>query len=193
MNIALPILLLVFGGLTFWLLTDSSLKWYFKVSCISTFCVFTVIFWSSISSFLGWPALEDDMPEKILIHWVIIKEPNKFTKSDGAIYILLESTEENESNSVLKFFGYKKSKIEPRLYELLYSRGLHEKLEKSVIPRLKRGQPVMGKLNKEGDGKGKGKKGDGKGDKKGGGSESQEQEWHFHELRPSEIHRKPER
>ena len=26
----------------------------------------------------------------------------------------------------------------------------------------------------------------------GEGSESQEQEWHFHKLRPSDIHRKPE-
>ena len=29
-------------------------------------------------------------------------------------------------------------------------------------------------------------------DKKGGGSESQEQDWQFHELRPSDIHQKPD-
>ena len=98
MNIALPILLLVFGGLTFWVLTESSLKWYLKAACISTFCLFTIVFWSSIHSFLGWPALEDDIPEKVLIHWVIIKEPNKFTKSKGRIYVLLESAGESESN-----------------------------------------------------------------------------------------------
>ena len=72
MNIALPILLLVFGGLTFWVLTESSLKWYLKAACISPICLFTIVFWSSIHSFLGWPALEDDIPEKVLIHWVII-------------------------------------------------------------------------------------------------------------------------
>ena len=44
MNIALPVLLLIFGGLTFWLLNESSLKWYFKTVCISVFCIFTVIF-----------------------------------------------------------------------------------------------------------------------------------------------------
>ena len=91
MNIALPILLLVFGGLSFWILTESTVKWYIKTACISIFCLFTVIFWSTIHSFLGWPANEQDMPEKILIHWVIIKEPNKLTEFDGAIYILLES------------------------------------------------------------------------------------------------------
>ena len=74
---------------------------------------------------------------------------------------------------------------------LKYSRELHEQLEK-VKGRLKQGQPVAGKLTKEGE-NGKGKKGQGKqGDKKGGGSESQEQDWQFHELRPSDIHQKPD-
>jgi len=193
MNIALPILLLVFGGLTFWMLTESSLKWYFKTACISSFCAFTVIFWLSISTFLGWAAHEGDMPDKVLIHWVIIKEPNKFTKFNGKIYVLLEAANEKEPNKFIKFFGYKKDKVEPRLYGLAYSRSLHEQLEKSVIPRLRKGQPVTGKLAK-GEPKGeKGKKGNEKGpNNKKGGSESQEQEWHFHELRPSDFQSKPE-
>jgi len=193
MNIALPILLLVFGSLTFWVLNESQLKWYIKSACISVFCIFTIIFWSSISSFLGWPADEDDVPKKILIHWVIIKEPNKFTEFDGAIYVLLESIEKSEDNKILKFFGYKKDITEPRLYGLSYSRELHERLEKGVMGKLKSGRPVAGKLNK-GKGKGKkGKKGESKSDKKGDGSESQKTKWEFHELLPSEIHTKPER
>ena len=186
MNIALPILLLVFGTLTFWLLSESSLKWYFKTVCITTFCIFTIIFWSSIHSFLGWPANENDMPEKVLIHWVIIKEPNKFTEFAGAIYVLAQSIEK-ETNFVEKFFGYRKDTLEPRLYRLGYNRSLHENLEKNIMPKLKTGQPVYGKLTKHakpGFRSGKGKKGE------GDGSESQEQEWHFHELLPSEIHDK---
>ena len=191
MNIALPILLLVFGGLTFWILNESSLKWYIRAACISAFCVFTIIFWSSIYSFLGWAANEDDMPEKVLIHWVIIKEPNKFMQFDGKIYVLLESVEEPETNRLLTFFGYKKDKAEPRLYGLGYSRELHEQLEKEVMPKLRKGQPVVGKLTKK---SGEGKKvGEGKKNEKGDGSESQEQEWRFHKLLPSEIHQKPER
>jgi len=192
MNIALPILLLVFGGLSFWVLNESQLKWYFKTACISVFCLFTIIFWTSIHTFLGWPALEDDMPEKVLIHWVIIKEPNKFTKSFGRIYVLLESVDEPESNFLARFFGYKKEKVEPRLYGLKYSRELHEDLEKRIIPRLKSGQPVFGKLTK-GRNPPNMRVGLDKGNGKGDGSESQEQEWQFHELQPSEIHRKPER
>ena len=192
MNIALPILLLVFGGLTLWILTESSLRWYIKAACISVFCIFTVVFWSSMHSFLGWPANEDDMPEKVLIHWVIIKEPNKFTKFAGRIYVLLESPEEVEANPFLKFFGYKKQeKIEPRLHGLSYSRKLHEQIEKEIMPKLKMGQPVIGKLKKE---KPKPNLSFRPGQARAGeGSESQEQEWHFHELLPSEVHRKPER
>ena len=191
MNIALPILLLVFGGLTFWLLTDSLLKWYFKTACISAFCIFTIIFWSSIYSFLGWPANEDDIPEKILIHWIIIKEPNKFTKFEGKIYVLLESVEEEEVNAVLKLFGYKRSRIDPRLYGLPYDRGLHEQLEKNVMSRLRKGRPVIGTLKKKKTKKGRA--GEEEEGERGDGSESQKQEWYFHELLPSEIHKKPER
>ena len=191
MNIALPILLLVFGGLTFWILNESKLKWYLKTACITTFCLFTIIFWTSIHTFLGWPADEEDMPNKILIHWVIVKEPNKFEEFDGGIFILLETMEELKANRVARFFGYGNNKMKPRLFKLKYSRELHEQLEK-VKGRLKQGQPVAGKLTKEGE-NGKGKKGQGKqGDKKGGGSESQEQDWQFHELRPSDIHQKPD-
>ncbi len=191
MNIALPILLLVFGGLSFWVLNESKLKWYFKTACISVFCLFTVIFWTSIHTFLGWPALEDDMPEKALIHWVIIKEPNKSINSRGRIYILSESVEESDYNFLAKFFGYRKEKVEPRLYSLKYSRALHEQIQKGLMGKLKKGQPVPGKFTKnEGEGKGK-KGGKGKQENDGDGSESQEQDWEFHELQPSDIHEKP--
>lgn len=192
MNIALPILLLVFGALTFWVLNESTLKWYIKTACISVFCVFTVIFWTTIHTFLGWPADEEDLPEKILIHWVIVKEPNELTEFNGAIYVLLESLEEIKGNEVSKFFGYKRDRIEPRLFQLKYSRELHEQMAK-INAKLKMGRPVAGKLTKSGQ-EGKGKKaGKGKAGKKGGGSESQEQDWQFHELRPSDIRPKPER
>ena len=192
MTIALPILLLIFGGLTFWVLNESKLKWYFKAVCITTFCIFTVVFWSSIHTFLGWPALEKDVPDKVLLHWAIIKEPNKITESKGRIYLLIESGKYSAPDPLAKFFGYKKENVEPRLYGIKYNRELHERLEKQIMPKLKQGQPVLGKLTKKGEegkgkiaGKDKGKKQDGE------GSESQMQDWQFHELRPSDIQGKP--
>ena len=98
-----------------------------------------------------------------------------------------------DDNFLARFFGYKKEKIEPRLYGLKYDRELHEQLEKGVMPKLRKGQPVLGKLTKQKEGVSGNKGGKGKNENEGGGSESQEQEWKFHELRPSEIHRKPER
>ncbi len=133
------------------------------------------------------------MPDKVVIHWVIIKEPNKFMEFKGRIYILAESAGESNSNVFTRFFGYSKERIEPRLYSLKYSRELHEQLQKGVMPSLRKGQPVAGRLTKN---KKQPKAGlrpagvSGKG--KGKGSESQEQEWHFHKLLPSEIHEKPE-
>jgi hypothetical protein len=189
MNIALPILLLVFGALSFWILNESTVKWYVKTACITIFCFFTVVFWTTIHTFLGWPANEEDMPEKILVHWVIIKEPNEFKEFEGEIHILLESAEEIKASTVAKFFGYSRDRIEPRLFKLKYNRNLHEQLEK-IKAKLKSGQPVVGKISKEKP-KGKGKKGDGKSERKGDGSESQEQDWEFHELLPSEFLQKP--
>jgi hypothetical protein len=191
MSVALPILLLVFGSLTFWLLTESSVKWYFKSACIATFCIFTIVFWSTIHSYLGWPALKSDMPDKVLIHWVIVKEPNKVTKSKGAIYFLIESAEEKK-DSWLNVFTYKSDTPEPRLFALPYSRGLHEQIERQIRQKLQRGQPVLGSLSKiTKSEKGKAKLGKGESDGKGGGSESQEQDWEFHELRPSDFLNKP--
>lgn len=188
MNITLPILLLVFGGLTFWILTESKLKWYIKTSLIALFCSFTILFYALIHSFLGWAAQQDDIPEKIAIHWVVIKEPNKVLQYDGRIYVLLESAEQHD-NFLRKLFGYKQKGIEPRLHEMEYNRKLHEQLQK-IQERLKKGQPVLGSL-KPSDGN-KGKKGNGKqGAKKGEGSESQETDWEFHELRPSDFLHKP--
>ena len=189
MNITLPILLLVVGAVTFWILNESKLKWYIRTALITSFCSFTILFYTLIHTFLGWPAEQDDIPEKISIHWVIIKEPNKILKYDGMIYVLIESAEENQ-NAILKFFGYKQDGIEPRLHEIEYSRDLHEQLQK-IQDRLKKGQPVLGSLKPtDGD---KSKKGNGKKaeNKNGDGSESQKQKWEFHELRPSDFLHKP--
>ena len=192
MTVTLPILLLIFGGLTFWVLNESTLTWYFKSACITTFCVFTVVFWSSIHTFLGWPALEQDVPDKVLLHWAVIKEPNKLTESKGRIYLLIESGKYSAPDPLAKFFGYKKENVEPRLYGIKYNRELHERLEKQIMPKLKQGQPVLGKLTKKGeDGKGKIAGKDKGKNQDGEGSESQMQDWQFHELRPSDIQGKP--
>jgi uncharacterized membrane protein YgcG len=197
---ALALLLLTSGALAFWLLVESKLSWIFKIISISLFCVGTIVFYLSLSSFLGWAAMDKDLPEKVSIHWVVVKEPSKIVVDKGRIYLLVESFRTKYESKLLNMFGYKARKDEPRLFSIPYSRQLHESLEKDVIPRLKDGQTVDGKFTKgdgsgsgkggKGKGNGKGGKGKGEGDGKGGGSESQEQEYHFYNLTPGEIQKK---
>lgn len=188
MNITFSLLLLTLGGLTLWLLIESKIRWYLKLVCISLFCLMSVVHWSSLSTFLGHPAHAEDIAERVRIHWVVINEPAKLVDDPGAIYVLVESPTVPQ-NWIKKVFGYKVTHIAPRLFGLPYSRELHEKLAKEVIPALKSGKPVYGSLSKE-NSKGNAKEGV-KTNKKGGGSESQKQEWVFHLLRPSDFLTKP--
>ena len=130
------------------------------------------------------------MPEKVRVHWVVIKEPDKLKELPGGIFFLVEGPNPHKDNFLFNLFGYHPNN-EPRQYKLPYSREMHEKLAAGIIPKLKKGQPVFGKFEKP-TGK-KGKKGNGKekSDKQGDGSESQEQDWEFHELRPSDFLHKP--
>jgi hypothetical protein len=204
MNIALPILLLCLFSLSFWLLVESKVKWVFKTILILGYLSFTIFFYQSISSFLGWGADSKQLPKIISVRSVVIKEPNIIAKQEGGIYFLIEQPTVEYNDKILKVFAYNTVESQPRLFVLPYSRKLHEQLskdgERSVIKRTQRGQIVRGTLtkgfsdgtsNNNGEGKdGKnGNKKDGK-DKKGGSSESQEQEWIFYDLKPSYFQEK---
>lgn len=205
MVLSFSVLFLVLGGLVLWGLVDSKVSWIFKILTTVLFCGTTFLLCATIATFLGWSALERDIPETVSIHHVIIKEPSKINNDKGRIYILVESGRNQYDRLFLRMFSYENKANEPRLFSVPYTRGLHEKMQKDVIPRLKNGGVVTGKFKKgkggdgtgdgdgDGDGKGgkgKGGKGNGKGkggDGNGGGSESQEQEYHFYELVPSDI------
>ena len=163
------------------------------------FCVFTVVFYQAVPSFLGWGAPPRDLPKVLAIRSVVIKEPNILAKVEGGIYFLIEQPAIQYNELALKVFAYNVKESEPRLFILPYSRKLHEKLleggERSVVRRTQRGQVVRGSLVKDfGDkssNKGKGLSGKGKdGDAKGKGSESQEQDWQFYDLQPSYFQEK---
>ena len=195
--ITIPLLLLIIGAIAFWLLVGSKTPWLLKVITIILFCTFTVGFYQSLSTFLGWSASGSLVPEIIQIHSVIIKEPNRQLNNKGRIYLLLDAVInklDNKALNMLQIHG--ETKHQPRLFSVPYSRKLHEDLEKSVIPRTKQGQIVTGRLKKEGPGKQQqqqqagGAKGtdSSKGDK--GGSESQTQDLRFYNLKPGEITKK---
>lgn len=184
--------LLFVGGIIFWLLVDSKVSVLFKILMTTLFCVFTVGVFSGLGSFLGWAAADSNLPEKVTIVAVNIKEPNVNLANKGAIYLTLDSIRSNYDNQFFRMLKYESDKNEPRMFRLPYSRQLHEQLAKNVIPKLQKGQSVTGKLTKGKGGKGKpgkGPPGDKK-DGKSGGSESLEQEYQFYNLTPGEIQEK---
>ena len=71
------------------------------------------------------------------------------------------------------------------------AQGIGQALMEHSVYDPESGQPVAGKFMKKG--KKAGRKSTGYLKSKGDGSESQKQRWEFHELRPSDIHVKPER
>lgn len=185
--------LLFLGGIIFWLLVESKVHTLFKILMTSIFCVFTIGFFSGLSSFLGWAANDKNLPEIVTIVAANIKEPNKNLGQKGAIYLTLDSVKSKYDNQFFKMLKYESDKNEPRMFRLPYSRQLHEQLQKNVIPKLQKGQKVTGKLSKKGggkNGKGKGQPEGKESDQKGGGSESLEQEYQFYNLTPGEIQKK---
>ena len=150
----------------------------------------------SIPNFAGWPS-GDRLPDKFLVHWITIKEPDKKTKEDGYIYIWATTLSQQEKEvegwkQYLLSFGVQDF-TEPRAYRTPYTREGHERGE-DALKKIKNGEPVMGRNNgkkgkgkgkgdgKKGDGKGKGKGGKGKKGGKGGGSFSQSDDISFHDL-----------
>ena len=67
-------------------------------------------------SFSGWPS-ENVLPDKFQIHWTYVKEPDKFSKTEGAIYIWIEELDEYNIP-----FGI------PRSYKLPYTPPLEEEI-----------------------------------------------------------------
>lgn len=195
------ILLLLLFAMGFWLVKESKIYLWMKVSCIVLFFSFCVFLAISMESQLGWAAVATNFNEVITIRSVVIKEPNKQLNFAGSIYLLLDMPPSLDS-SVLNIFGHKSESIEPRLFKLPYSRNLHEELEKSVIPKLRKGQVVKGKLQKadksnggKGDGSGKSANRNGSSSKDGSGNnrfggESLKTEFMFYELPPSYFLRK---
>ena len=184
----LPVLLLLIVSLTLWLLHSSKTRPWIKILGVVLFMGFCGVFATSLDTFFGWGAKSKLAPEIVEIKHVEIKEP--FGSNKGGIYILMNDIMPKRDTSILSVFGYKMEKSEPRLFKYDYSRDFHEQLEKEVMPALRDGQSVRGKMGKRGGtgkGKGNGKEGQGKGrgNGKGEGSDSlKEDAPMFYKLEP---------
>jgi len=195
----IPLVFFAIASLVLWFIIGSKGYWALKAIVIFLTLYLCVSVGMSIPNFAGWPS-SDPLPEKFLVHWIVIKEPDKVTKDDGHIYIWSTNLsgeikkEDGGWQQYLLSFGVQ-DLTEPRAYRMPYTREAHER-SNGALTKLKNGELVMGRNNgKKGNSKGKGKgkgngkgdgkgkeQGDGKGGGKGGGSFSRSDDISFHDL-----------
>ena len=120
------------------------------------------IVWGILDSIQGYPT-ESLLPNKFLIHFVIIHEENKQTGHPGAIFLWISALT-TEKKGILDY-----ESTEPRTHRIPYTRKAHETME-DIIKRLMNGETVIGTKKGQGTGKGNGK-GAGRGDGSGDGQE----------------------
>jgi|7_EtaG_2_1085326.scaffolds.fasta_scaffold00081_29 hypothetical protein len=195
----IPLVFFVLFVLTLWFVIGSRGHWALKAVVIAATLHLCVSVGISLGSFAGWPS-SDRLPDKFLIHWVVIKEPSKKTKEPGAIYVWLTSMTDpkrDTSSSEWRRFFITLSPDgngQPRSHILPYSKGKHKEAD-DIIQLLKDGKAVVGergKGGKRGDGEGDGGKGggDSKNGENGGGSFSRSDGITFHELPPTRLPKK---
>ena len=78
--IGIPLTFLVLCAIGLWMIIFSKGFWALKTLFI-TFCLyFSFAMWFSLSDLSGW-ATSVSMPQKSIIHWVLVQEPSKFNKN----------------------------------------------------------------------------------------------------------------
>ena len=94
----------------------TSINWKYKLLLIASSLAVYIFTYQGMMSFSGWPS-ENVLPDKFQIHWTYVKEPDKFSKTEGAIYIWIEELDEYNIP-----FGI------PRSYKLPYTPPLEEEI-----------------------------------------------------------------
>lgn len=205
-TIGIPLAYVIVAALTLWIVIGSRGHWIMKVIAIIGSVLFSVSLWHSLVSLQGWPTAET-LPEKFEIKWIDVKEANKKTGFEGAIYVWVKdiSPEADADTANIPILHSKGKSNDSRLHIMPYSRELHKQAE-GIKKQIASGKRYFGEMKKgkggikgdgKGDGKGKGKgngkmsgkmKGEGTG--KGEGDLSNQQDFIFHELPPAVIPQK---
>lgn len=131
----------------FWILAETGIHWKFKIASFIVASAFLLSF-VSILSFLGWGASFEGLEEtELTIHAATIVRPSE--RRSGAIYIVAEEPRIEYRNLVLKVLGKELYKGVPRMYELDYTPELEETIRKKLLPLLRDGKRVDGKLSND--------------------------------------------
>jgi hypothetical protein len=188
--------------LILWFVIGSRGHWILKALVIGLTLHLCVSVGFSLSGFAGWPS-DERLPQKFIVHWIVVEEPDKETKENGAIYVWVTGIEEGEgspseewSRMILARFFITLSPLtanQPRSHVVPYSKKKHEESE-GIVAQIRSGKTVVGERGsgdpedgREGEeGQGAGTREDGA----GGGSFSQSNDITFHELPPPRLPKK---
>jgi uncharacterized membrane protein YgcG len=178
----IPLMFLSIALIVLWFIIGAKGHWALKAAVIAFTLHLCVSVGASLPDFAGWPS-SSPVPSKFLVHWLVVKEPDKKTKEPGAIYLWATnlSSEEQENEEAWRRFLIPldfTDLSQPRVYKVPYSTESHEKAD-DVIGRIRDGKTVIGEsASGEGDGDGSGGEGkggegdgDGSGQEGGGGNE----------------------
>ena len=72
--------------LVLWFIIGAKGHWALKAIVIAMTLHFCISIGLSLEGFAGWPSA-DGLPDKFMVHWIVVEEPDKRTKTGGAIYV----------------------------------------------------------------------------------------------------------
>jgi hypothetical protein len=183
-----PILFLIMSVLCLWVIIGCKGWWAAKFWLINFTLIFGLLFWTSLSSYLGW-AVDNGLPDKFRLVGFHSQEPE-------AIFILTDKHEDKKTTSIMDTFAYT-PKETIRLYKIPYNKKMHEKLEQASERIMKGGyvigtkdtilgaEEIRGMEDKSGDPNNAGAN-------KASGSLSKSDLFNFYILPPSLFIRKPQ-
>lgn len=191
--LAIPLAFILLAAVLCLLLIGSKWRWWQKLALILIVPAFGLVVWGAIASYKGWPTTADT-PEKAMVYWALVREPDPQHGDPGAIYLWLMPMDGRESSGHNPL-DYVSPGNEPRAYKLPYSRPGHRGAQRAQ-KMIREGRPVVfDRTGKNGGGQGDGDEGDGSGDGAEGqggpggppgyGTEPDRQDFQIYELPPA--------
>ena len=134
-TLTFPVLFLLLGILCAWITIGCKGWWAAKFWLINFICIFFLILWFSVGSYLGWPS-DSVMPVDFRLLGYYAEEPKH-------LYIM-GTREDKDSFSLNKIFEYN-SPDKLRLYKAPYDKEFHQNLESAMERVNKGGYVIMSK------------------------------------------------
>lgn len=134
--LALALAYLFISGLLLLVLLRARLPWMVKLALILVALVFDLASYHGWQKSQGW-ATTAALPDKFLLHFAVIQEPDKRKQHEGAIFLWATDLRDDALAD------------EPRAYRVPYDQETHAKVE-SAMRRAQAGNPQLG-MRRQGD------------------------------------------